>query len=189
VYGIILIRLVSVPPPNPRPHNWPFLGVYLLSSVTNATLLVLALTTPPPPQTTFDYAHILIGATRTLLFLSCAVVSEILRVRPISVPDVEVAAASTLLKANGNGNRYGTFDGAPPAHGAHGAGIHGGFGSNPPPKGGWITYVRSFKVGLIRFSADSRCSSHICGRVPIGICKVSWSFVSVRCFFHEGCLI
>ena len=147
MYGIILVRLVSVPSPNPRRYNWPFLGVYLLSSVTNAILVVLALTTPPPPQTTFDYAHIIIGASRTFLFLSCAVVSEILRIRTISVPDAEVASADASLKANGSGGRYGTFDGAASAHGAHGAGLFGGYGSNPPPKGGWITYVKSFKVG------------------------------------------
>jgi hypothetical protein len=163
---------VSLPPPPPRSYNWPFLGVYLISSVTNATLVVLALTTPPPPRNQYDLAHILIGGVRTFLFLSCAIVSEILRVRPISVPDAEVAGAAAPLKANGGS--YGTFD-----HGHAGPGLRGGFMSNPPPKGGWITYVKSFKVLHPLVEANCRFSSLICGRVQIGIYKESCCSASV----------
>jgi hypothetical protein len=141
--------------------------------VTNATLVVLALTTPPPPRNQYDVAHVLIGGVRTFLFLSCAIVSEILRVRPISVPDAEVAGAAAALKANGGA--YGTFD-----HGhAGGPGLRGGFMSNPPPKGGWITYVKSFKVGTALAEADWRFSFLIYGRVQIDIYRASCCSASV----------
>jgi hypothetical protein len=133
---VILVRQVSLPPLPQGKRDWPFLGTYLLSSVLNMCLLVLAISTPPSPRNNYDYLHILITSIRILLFLSLAVVSEILRIRPISLPDFE---ANALLKANGT-NAYGTFDSGP-AH-PH----YGGFGSNPPPTGGWITYVRSFRV-------------------------------------------
>jgi hypothetical protein len=69
-----------------------------------------------------------------------AIISEILRSRPISLPDSE-ASAQAPLKATGSA-QYGTFD-AGPTHPHSG---RGGFGSNPPPQGGWVTYLRSFKV-------------------------------------------
>lgn len=102
------------------------------------SFLILAISTPPPPQNNYDYLHILITSIRTLLFLSLAVVSEILRIRPISLPDFE---ANAPLKANGT-SAYGTFDSEP----SHPHSRYGGFGSNPPPTGGWITYIRSFRV-------------------------------------------
>ena len=101
-------------------------------------LLVLTFTTPPLPTTNYDYIHIFIACIRAFLFLSLAVISEILTIRPISLPDNEV---DQLLKTNGN-THYGTFDFGQ----AHHRGGRGGFGSNPPPTGGWITYVRSFQV-------------------------------------------
>ena len=101
------------------------------------SLLVLTFTTPPLPSTKYDYIHILIASLRTFLFFSLAVIAEILRIRPIGLPDTE---ADQPLKTNGN-IQYGTFDRGHAHH--HG---QGGFGSNPPPTGGWITYLRSFKV-------------------------------------------
>ena len=71
------------------------------------------------------------------MFFSLAVISEILRIRPIGLPDSE---AEQPLKTNDD-IHYGTFDSGQAHH--HG---RGGFGSNPPPTGGWITYIRSFKV-------------------------------------------
>jgi hypothetical protein len=70
-----------------------------------------------------------------------AVISEIQRNRPISLPDTE-ATPQQPLKINGSTTQYGTFDAAP-THPHHG---RGGFGSNPPPQGGWVTYIKSFKV-------------------------------------------
>ena len=70
-----------------------------------------------------------------------AVISEILRIRPISLPTSEEEAQAPL-KANGGASQYGTFDSGPT--GPHSG--RGGFGSNPPPQGGWITYVKSFRV-------------------------------------------
>ena len=102
------------------------------------SLLVLNFTTPPPPRTNYDYIHILITSIRIFLFLSLAVISEILQLRPISLPDTE---ADQPLKTNGD-IQYGTFDSGP----THPHSGRGGFGSNPPPTGGWITYLRSFKV-------------------------------------------
>jgi hypothetical protein len=74
------------------------------------------------------------------------VTSEILRIRPISLPDTE-ASLQEPLKANGS-TRYGTFDAGPPR--PHHGGGGGGFGSNPPPQGGWITYIRSFNVFVLK---------------------------------------
>jgi hypothetical protein len=110
----------------------------LLSAIFNATIVALLLITPPPPQNEYDYIFIAISSIRTLLFLALTIVSEILRVRPISVLDEE---AREPLKANGS-THYGTFDAGPT--GPHSG--RGGFGSNPPPTGGWVTYIRSFKV-------------------------------------------
>ena len=101
------------------------------------SLLVLTFTTPPSPTTSYDYIHILIASIRTFLFLSLAVISEILTIRPISLPDIE---ADRLLKTDENTD-YGTFDFGQ----AHRRGWGGG-GTNPPPTGGWITYLRSFRV-------------------------------------------
>jgi hypothetical protein len=141
VYGIILVRFTSVSRPQGK-VDWPFLGTYMLSSIINMTLLVLNFTTPPPPHNTYDYLHVSISSVRTLLFLLLAVISEIQRNRPISLPDTE-ATPRQPLKANANGStQYGTFD-AGPTHPHSG---RGGFGSNPPPQGGWVTYVKSFKV-------------------------------------------
>lgn len=168
VYGIILVRQISLPPPPHGSHNWPFLGTYILSSIINLSLLTLSFSTPPPPSNIYDYIHIIITAVRTLLFLSLAVVSEILRIRPISFPDYE--ADAPFLKANGSTSHYGTFD-AGPTHPHSG---RGGFGSNPPPSGGWITYVKSFKVTSLEISNVDvfRCSFHICGLVQIDIYRV-----------------
>jgi hypothetical protein len=66
------------------------------------------------------------------------VISEILTIRPISLPNAE---ADQLLKTNRN-IEYGTFDIGQAYH----RGGRGGSGSNPPPTGGWITYIRSFQV-------------------------------------------
>jgi hypothetical protein len=134
------VRYASVAPPSHGDRDWPFLGTFILSSIVNLSLLVLNFTTPPPPRNTYDYIHINIASIRTFLFLLLAVILEILRTRPISLPDSE-ATAQSALKANGN-SEYGTFD-AGPTHPHSG---RGGFGSNPPPQGGWITYIRSFQV-------------------------------------------
>jgi hypothetical protein len=139
VYGVILVRYTAVAPPEQGKHDWPFLGTFLLSTVVNLTLLILNFTTPPPPRNKYDYIHINIASIRTFLFLLLAIISEVLRTRPISLPDSEATAQP--LKSNGAAH-YGTFD-AGPAHPHSG---RGGFGSNPPPQGGWITYIRSFKV-------------------------------------------
>ena len=145
VYGIILVRLVSIPGVRHGKRNWPFLGTYILSSIFGTSLLILNFTTPPPPRNNYDYIHIITASVRLLLFLSLAIISEILRVRPISLPDFE-AEAQERLKPNGS-SHYGTFHAAP-SHAHHGGHGGGGFGSNPPPQGGWITYIRSFKVYL-----------------------------------------
>jgi hypothetical protein len=105
-------------------------------------------------------------------------VSEILRARVISLPDAEAVGAAAPLKANGG--TYGTFD-----HGHGAPGLRGGFMSNPPPKGGWVTYVKSFKVGVVLIQANWRFSFLIYGRVRIGIYRVSWCFVSVCCCFSD----
>jgi hypothetical protein len=140
VYGIILVRFASLSPPEQGKVDWPFLGTYMLSSIVNMTLLVLSLTTPPPPRNKYDYMHLSISSLRTLLFLLLAVISEIQRNRPISLPDTE-ATARQPLKVNGS-TQYGTFDSGP----THPHSGRGGFGSNPPPQGGWVTYIKSFKV-------------------------------------------
>jgi hypothetical protein len=112
----------------------------MLSSVVNMTLLVLSVTTPPPPRNKYDYIHVSISSVRTFLFLLLAVISEIQRNRPISIPDTE-ATPQQPLKANGS-TQYGTFDSGP----THPHAGRGGYGSNPPPQGGWVTYIKSFKV-------------------------------------------
>jgi len=132
---------MSVPPVPHGKIDWPFLGTYLLSTISSMSLLVLQFSTPPHPQNKYDYIHVIIAAIRTALFLSLAVISEILRIRPISLPIVEEEAQAPL-KANGATSQYGTFDSGP----THPHLGRGGFGSNPPPQGGWITYVKSFRV-------------------------------------------
>ena len=132
---------MSVPPVRHGKIDWPFLGTYLLSAIFSMSLLVLQFSTPPPPQSNYDYIHVTIASIRTALFLSMAVISEILRIRPISLPTSEEEAQAPL-KANGGTSQYGTFDSGPT--GPHSG--RGGFGSNPPPQGGWITYVKSFRV-------------------------------------------
>ena len=118
------------------------MGTYLLSAAFSMSLVVLQFSTPPAPKNNYDYIRVTIAAVRTALFLSLAVVSEILRIRPLSLPTLEDQAAQTLLKANGNASQYGTFD-AGPTHPHSG---RGGFSSNPPPQGGWVTYIKSFRV-------------------------------------------
>jgi hypothetical protein len=105
------------------------------------TLLVLAFTTPPQPRSRYDFICVGIAVTRTLLFLLLAVLSEINRARPISLPDA--GATTQALKTNGS-THYGTFDSGP----THPHSGRGGFGTNPPPQGGWVTYLKSFKVGI-----------------------------------------
>ena len=102
-------------------------------------LLVLALTTPPKPHNRYDFIYVGIAAIRTLLFFSLAIISEISRTRPLSIPDAE--SSTQPLKTNGS-THYGTFDAGP----THPHAGRGGFGTNPPPQGGWITYLKSFKV-------------------------------------------
>lgn len=140
MYGIILVRLVSVPPPPYGKHDWPFLGTYLISSIITMSLLILNFTTSPFVRTKYDLIFFGISSLRLLIFLSLATISEILRVRLISLPDFE-AGAREPLKTNGE-THYGTFD-AGPTHPHSG---RGGFGSNPPPQGGWMAYIQSFKV-------------------------------------------
>ena len=143
MYGIILVRFSSVSSPPQGKIDWPFLGTYMLSSIVNMTLLVLNFTTPPPPRNKYDYIHVSISSVRTLLFLLLAVISEIQRNRPISLPDAEATPRQPLKpNANGSTTHYGTFDYGP----THPHAGRGGFGSNPPPQGGWVTYVKSFKV-------------------------------------------
>lgn len=136
------MRLVSVPPSPRDKRDWPFLGTYLISSILCISLLILNFTTPPTPHNEYDYIHVLIASLRAFCFLSLAVISEIHRTRPISLPDTE-ANPQGSSKANGS-THYGTFDYVPSRH--HFG--RGGGGTNPPPKGGWITYVRSFQVCL-----------------------------------------
>ena len=143
-----MIRFTSLPPSPPGKIDWPFLGTYLLSTVVNMTLLILNFATPPPPQNNYDFIHVGIGSLRTFLFLVLAIISEILRSRPISLPDSE-ASAQAPLKVNGSA-QYGTFDSGP----THPHSGRGGFGSNPPPQGGWVTYLRSFKVSSFRNETD-----------------------------------
>jgi hypothetical protein len=129
---------VSIHSPPHGTYEWPFLGTYLLSTFFNLSLLVLAFTTTPHPSTKYDYIHILIASIRTFFFFSLAVISEILRIRSVNSPDTE---ADQPLKTNGNID-YGTFDSGR----AHHRSGWSGFASNPPPTGGWITYLRSFQV-------------------------------------------
>jgi len=149
------------------------MGTYMLSAILNVTLLTLNFTTPPKPHNRYDYIYIAISATRTLLFLSLAVISEVARTRPISLPDAE-ATPSQALKTNGSAH-YGTFDAGP----THPHAGRGGFGTNPPPQGGWVTYIKSFKVQLIEKFVDIRSSFRIYGQVQIDISRGQWSFVSV----------
>jgi hypothetical protein len=135
-----LVRFTSLPPSPPGKVDWLFFGTYLLSTIVSLTLLLLNFTTPPPPQNNYDFVHVGIASLRTFLFLLLAIISEILRSRPISLPDSE-ASAQAPLKVNGSA-QYGTFDSGP----THPHSGRGGFGSNPPPQGGWVTYIRSFKV-------------------------------------------
>lgn len=136
------MRFMSIPPVQHGKVDWPFMGTYLLSAIFSISLLILQFTTPPPPQNNYDYIRVTIAAIRTALFLSLAVISEILRIRPISLATAAEEEARAPLKANGNASQYGTFD-AGPTHPHSG---RGGFGSNPPPQGGWVTYIKSFRV-------------------------------------------
>jgi hypothetical protein len=150
VYGIILVRLITSPSSFSR-HDWPFLSVYLISAITNSTLLTLTLTTPPRPPSIYNYISLLTMSLRTVLFLAMAVISEISHAIPISLPDQEshVQSSTQPLKQNGVA-QYGTFDAGPPrANGGH------GLGANPPPQGGWISYIRSFQVSRAIMSANT----------------------------------
>ena len=150
MYGIILVRQVSLPGSPPGKRDWPFLGSYLLSAIFSMLILALSLTEPPPLSNTYHYIHLFIFSLRVLLFCSLLVVSEILRIRPISLPDTESDPVQPL-KRNGSAT-YGTFDSNPVY--AHGHGLRGS-GSNPPPQGGWITYVKSFKVVMSLYVSDA----------------------------------
>ena len=134
-----------MPPVQHGNVDWPFLGMSLLSTIFSVSLLVLQFSSYPSPGNNYDYIHVAIVSIRTALFISLAVISEILRIRPISLPPTEEEAQAPL-KANGALSQYGTFDSGP----THPHSGRGGFGSNPPPEGGWLTYVKSFKVNLPR---------------------------------------
>jgi len=164
---------MSVPLPPRGQHDWPFLGTYLLSAIFNMTLLVLNFTTPPKPRTKYDFILVGIAATRTLLFLLLAVLSEINRTRLISLPDTE-SNPSQPLKTNGSAH-YGTFDSGP----THPHAGRGGFGTNPPPQGGWVTYIKSFRVLLSGPRCSRRSSSLIYGQVRTVTSRELWSSASV----------
>jgi hypothetical protein len=120
-------------------HNWPFLGTYILSSLFNAAILFFILTTPPFPQNQYDFILIVNTAIRTLLFVGLTVVSEILRVRRISLPDNE--QGTEPLQSNGSAH-YGTFEALPEA-----PNDECGPGTKPPlQKGQWMRYHSVIKV-------------------------------------------
>ena len=161
VYGIILVCQFFIRPPPHGQHDWLFLGTYLLSAIFSISLLILKFSTHPPPQNIYDYIHVSTASLRTLLFLSLAVISEIIRIRPISSPDLEAGEA---LNTNGSPN-YGTFDIGPHPE------SFGGFGSDASRKDGWVKYILSFTVPFPHDESKLRSSFVICGLVKTDICR------------------